>query len=92
MIGQFASSKAGHDKDALYVIVAEEGDFVMLADGRLKTISHPKKKRRKHIQLMNRQVEETLVQSIKSGTVRDEQIKYAIRHYNADQRVGNSKF
>ena len=41
---------------------------------------------------MNRQVEETLLQSIKSGTARDEQIKYAIRHYNADQRVGNSKF
>jgi hypothetical protein len=37
MIGQFAVSKAGHDKGTLYVVVAREGDFVYLSDGRLKT-------------------------------------------------------
>ena len=36
MIGQFAVSKAGHDKGTLYVVVAREGDFVYLSDGRLK--------------------------------------------------------
>ena len=44
MIGQFAVSKAGHDKGTLYVVVAREGDFVYLSDGRLKTPQKPKKK------------------------------------------------
>ena len=47
MTGQLVTSRAGHDKDTLYVIIAEEGDFVYLCDGRLKPPDRPKKKRRK---------------------------------------------
>ena len=47
MIGQFVISKAGHDKGEIYVIVAEEKDFVYLSDGRLKLPEKPKKKRKK---------------------------------------------
>ena len=50
MIGQFAVSKAGHDKGTLYVVVAREGDFVYLSEGRLKTPQKPKKKRLRPIQ------------------------------------------
>ena len=81
MIGQFVFSKAGHDKDSLYVVVAEEGDFVMLSDGRLKPVGNPKKKRRKHIQPVNKVVGEELLAALQQGTARDEQIKYAIKHY-----------
>lgn len=47
MTGQFAASCAGHDKGVLYVVVAEEGDFVYLSDGRLKKPEKPKKKAQK---------------------------------------------
>ncbi len=52
MTGKLAISKSGHDKDHLYVIVKEETEFVYLADGILKTVEHPKKKNKKHIQLI----------------------------------------
>lgn len=81
MIGQFVTSKAGHDKDVLYVIMAEEKDFVWLCDGRLKTIEKPKKKRRKHIQPVNRMAGEELVHALAEGLATNEQIKYAIKHY-----------
>ena len=51
MLGMFAVSKAGHDQGQMYVVLKEEGDSVLLADGRLKTIESPKKKNKKHIQL-----------------------------------------
>ena len=74
MVGQFVFSKAGHDKGTLYVIVAEEGDFVYVAEGRLK------RKRRLHIQPVNRTVEETLCRKLAGREkVYDEEIKYAIR-------------
>ncbi len=80
MVGQFVFSKAGHDKGTLYVIVAEEGDFVYVAEGRLKTLEHPKRKRRLHIQPVNRTVEETLCRKLAGREkVYDEEIKYAIR-------------
>ena len=52
MIGFLASSKAGHDKDKIYVIIKEDKEYVWLADGKIKTIDSPKKKKKKHIQLI----------------------------------------
>ena len=43
MLGEFATSKAGHDKDRLYMIVGEEEEWVYLCDGRLRGVEHPKK-------------------------------------------------
>lgn len=80
MVGQFVISKAGHDKGTLYVTVAEEEDFVYLSEGRLRSLEHPKRKRRRHIQPMNRTVEEALCRKLRNGEkVYDEEIKYAIR-------------
>lgn len=82
MTGKFAASKAGHDKSQIYVVVAEEGDFVYLCDGRYKTLSKPKKKRRKHIQIINQTVEEPLLTDLRNcEKVTDEQIKYAVKKY-----------
>jgi len=82
MIGQFATSIAGHDKDTLYLIVAQEGDFVWLCDGRLKTPDKPKKKRRKHIQPISRRVEGELLEKLQKGEkVYAEEIKYALKMY-----------
>lgn len=80
MVGKFATSKAGHDKECLYVIVAEEADFVYLCDGEYKTIDKPKKKRKKHIQIIGHTVEKELFTKLQNHEkVMDEQIKYAIK-------------
>jgi ribosomal protein L14E/L6E/L27E len=82
MIGQFATSKAGHDKGRLYVVVGQEDDFVYLSDGRLKGLDRPKKKRRKHIQPINAQVEDSLQERLRAGEkVYPEEIKYALKQY-----------
>lgn len=67
MIGELATSKAGHDKDRLYMIVGEEGDCVYLCDGRLRGVEHPKKKKKKHIQIIHSSVQDTLIQIIKQN-------------------------
>lgn len=82
MIGQFVTSKAGHDKNALYVIVGEESDYVFLSDGRLKPVDKPKRKRKKHIQPISRKVENELLGAIQKGLATNEQIKYAIKQYS----------
>lgn len=82
MIGQLATSKAGHDKDRLYVIVAHKGDDVYLCDGDLRPPEKPKKKRRKHIQPINAFVDDRLLSRLSSGEkVYGEEIKYAIKQY-----------
>ena len=80
MLGMFAVSKAGHDQGQMYVVLKEEGDSVLLADGRLKTIESPKKKNKTHIQLVKTGLDENLVIKIKNQQpINNEEIKAAIK-------------
>ena len=50
-IGQIVFSKCGRDKGLPFVIVKVEGDFLYLADGKLRNVNNPKKKKMKHVQI-----------------------------------------
>ena len=81
MIGKFATSKAGHDKTKLYVIIKEDSEYVYLADGDLKPFEKPKKKSKKHIQIINR-VDETIQNKLETkAIIYNEDIKRAIKLY-----------
>lgn len=81
MIGKFATSKAGHDKTKLYVIIKEDSEYVYLVDGDLKPLDKPKKKSKKHIQIINR-VDETIQNKLETGQIiYNEDIKRAIKLY-----------
>lgn len=49
MLGRVVLSKAGKDSGSFYVVVSEENDFAWIADGRLRKVEKPKKKRIKHL-------------------------------------------
>lgn len=88
LIGRFAISKAGHDKSQIYVIIGEDAEFVTLCDGRLKTVDKPKRKRKKHIQMMKRTVDVALLKRLyDKDKVLDEEIKYEIKHYNNQEQI-----
>lgn len=54
LVGNVVYSKAGRDKGNYYVIVGVvDSNYVLLADGKCKTIQKPKKKKNKHLQLTN---------------------------------------
>ena len=44
-------STAGSDKGEIFFVLATEGDFLLLADGKLRPVERPKRKRRKHVVL-----------------------------------------
>ncbi|GFI69904.1 hypothetical protein IMSAG249_01729 [Lachnospiraceae bacterium] len=80
MVGMFATSKAGHDKGQMYIIIKEEGDFAYLADGRTRTLENPKKKRKKHLQAVKAGIDEALAKKLKNGQIiYNEEIKSAIK-------------
>ena len=90
MLGELATSKAGHDKDRLYLIVGEEGEWVYLCDGRLRGVEHPKKKKKKHIQIIHSSAPDALVQKIKQRTPGEdgpvnEQIRLTLEEYLRNQ-------
>ena len=42
-------SRAGHDKGRLYLVIGAEGQRLLLADGRIRTLARPKVKSQKHV-------------------------------------------
>ena len=82
--GLFAISKAGHDKGNIYVIVREDNEYVYVADGVSKTLEKPKKKNKKHIQIIKKKAIEIISdeQQVKAQKLADnEQVKRAIKLY-----------
>ena len=57
-----AVSRAGHDKDVLYVVLAQEGSYLWLADGKRRSLASPKKKKQMHVQLITHLPESLLEQ------------------------------
>lgn len=80
MIGLFAISKAGHDKNQVYIIIEEKDEYVYLVDGILKPLEHPKKKSKKHIQLVRKYENEAIADKLRNKKpVQNEEIKKAIK-------------
>lgn len=49
MVGNIVESRMGHDRGRLYVIIALEEDFALVADGKRRRTDSPKRKRLKHL-------------------------------------------
>ena len=48
--GMLARSKAGHDKDRIYVVIRTEDKYVYVAEGDLRTLRHMKRKNAGNLQ------------------------------------------
>lgn len=89
MTGLLAYSLAGHDKGKIYFIVKEERDYYWLVDGRLRPLENPKKKNKKHVQIIKRNISgtlenDTLQSDIELKSVTNESIKRTIKLYCKD--------
>ena len=82
MVGMLAVSRAGHDRDVLYLIVREEGERVYLADGVHRTYAAPKKKNRRHIQTVRSGISPELMEDLSENPADDDtKIKRWIKLY-----------
>ncbi|OXT06200.1 RNA-binding protein [Thermoanaerobacterium thermosaccharolyticum] len=85
-IGRIVKSKAGRDKDRIFVIVGVAGEkHVFIADGDLRKIEKPKKKKLIHLQKYN-EVDETIREKILKGeTVTNAEIMDALKQFKCEE-------
>ena len=73
LIGKVVLSKAGRDKNHLYIITNQiNSEYVLVADGNIKTINNPKKKNLKHLSIIcniNEDVRLSILRNEKSWNV-----------------------
>ena len=80
-IGCFAQSLAGHDQCSIYVIIDVDSEYVYLSDGKNKTVSHPKKKKIRHIQLIKKKDAAIEAKQKQQIDLINEDIKRAVKTY-----------
>ena len=78
LIGCLVRSKAGRDAGKCYVIIDTHNEYVYLVDGKIRTLDYPKKKNLKHVNRL-KYFDQNLAEAIKNKTVRNEEIKRAIK-------------
>lgn len=82
MIGMLAMSLQGHDKADIYVIVKEDAEYVYLCDGKNRPLGKPKRKNKKHIQVIKKDTESSYIKELlEQGTLKNEDIKHVIKEY-----------
>lgn len=81
MVGLLAVSKAGHDKNHIYIIMKETLEHVYLADGVSRKIDHLKKKNKKHIQIVKKVKKDEIQSKIADESISDDFVKYIIKEY-----------
>lgn len=77
MTGFLAYSLAGHDKGEIYFIIREAKEYVYVSDGLVRTVEKPKKKNKKHIQIIK-----TVYRKTDTASVTNEEIKHLIKMYS----------
>ncbi len=81
VIGQLVFSKSGRDKGRLFIIMDIQGEYLYLADGKLRKVETPKKKKMKHVQRTKHVIEsikEKIQEEIKLNNV---EVRKALEKY-----------
>ena len=73
--GMVVISRAGRDKGRLLAVVGTEGEFVLVADGKERPLTRPKKKNPKHLARTNMRTE--------TDGVSDKALRCALRELSA---------
>ena len=81
--GMLVRSKAGHDKNCIYVIISVKNEYVYLADGASRPLCPLKRKNIRHLQPILKKRADTVSS--------DQTLRSVIREYKEQERGRNIK-
>ncbi|WP_370802228.1 hypothetical protein [Agathobaculum sp.] len=78
-------SLTGRDRGQLMLVVAEEGDFLLLTNGRARRAENPKRKREKHVSRQGACDERTRLKLEEGGRLTNSEIRKALALWTGDE-------
>lgn len=91
VIGQLVISKGGRDKGKFFIVINIEDEYLYLADGKLRKVETPKKKKIKHVQKVNYVIDEIKEKIQEEGNLNNADLRKALSQYleaSSKQRGG----
>lgn len=84
-LGSIVFSKAGRDKGEYFVVVASEGEYAYICDGKTRKCDKPKKKKLKHM-TVTKAVSELICKKLTDNEkVTNNEIRRAISEFRENQ-------
>lgn len=80
--GSIVRSIAGRDKGDLFIVLSRDGEYVYLANGELRKVDRPKKKKLKHLQGTNSVSEFVRNRLDTVGKVTNSEVRKALAEYS----------
>ena len=88
LLGRFVISKAGRDKNKLFIIVnVLDDEYVYVCDGEFRKIENPKKKKIKHLIFTNCFGEDIKSRLISEKEITNSQLRKVIYSMNESKEV-----
>ena len=76
--GRIVVSTAGRDKNRYFVVLSAEGDYCLIADGKVRKVDMPKKKKIKHLRVTEFFLNE-IAEMLNAETVTNSGLKKSLR-------------
>lgn len=81
---QIVKAIAGRDTGSYFFVLATEGDFLLLADGKKRRLENPKRKRRKHVELAGESMSPAAEKIRSNEKVTNSELRRAIAAWSSD--------
>jgi hypothetical protein len=86
-VSDIVESQQGRDKNKIFVVISVKEGFVFVADGKNRRMESPKRKKQKHLALIQRS-ESPVAQKLKSGQMTaDCEIRRELAAYRAAREI-----
>ena len=85
-ISDIVVSNAGRDRDQLFYVIGTDGEFLMLANGKDRTLEKPKKKRRKHIKKVLRSETRVAAKLIQGDKVLNSELRRDLAYFSREMQ------
>lgn len=82
-------SIAGRDQGKLFYVIGTEGVYVLIADGKLRTIEHPKRKKIKHVRRVTRTESRVAEKLLRGEKVLNSELRRDLAVYRRDHPCQN---
>ena len=85
-ISDVVASTAGRDQGSLFYVIGTDEEFLMLANGKDRTLEKPKKKRRKHIKKVLRSETRVAAKLIQGDKVLNSELRRDLAYFGREMQ------
>ena len=89
IISDVVLSTTGRDKDKLFYVIGIEGEYLLLANGKDRTLDKPKRKKQKHVQKVLRSETRVAVKLVNGDKVLNSELRKELAFLGREMQSNN---